>query len=109
MKESPREVKVSLTALAILLKNVFDASKDDAVGFVDADQTLGTLVREFEKDVWVNTELLESALYYSNILSEQDKMWHPYGDSFHTFVTKILPKDIGFDKYYNTLFIEDKK
>lgn len=106
--ESPREVKISLTALAILLHNVFVASKDERIGFVDADQTLGSLTKGLEKDVWVKTELLESALYYSNMLSEDGNFWHPYGLTFTTFKTNTLPGSIHFDAYFNMLTIKGK-
>lgn len=109
MKESPRDVKISLTSLAILLHNVFLASKDSKVGFVDADQTLGTLVSSLEKDVWVKTELLESALYYSNILSEDCNFWHPMGTNFVTFCKRALPEDLEFDNYYNILSIKERR
>ena len=107
MKESPREVKVSLTAMSILLHNVFMAAKDSRIGFVDADRTLGELIKGMEKAVWVNTEVLESALYYSNILSEDQNFWHPMASDFDTFVKRSLPYEIEYDKFYNTLSIKE--
>lgn len=109
MKESPREVKISLTAAAILLHNIFVASKDDRIGIVDADQTLQSLVSNMEKDVWVKTEILESALYYSNIMSEDHNFWHPMGTTFPTFLKRTLPKEIEFDTYYNLLSIKEEE
>lgn len=108
MNESPREVKISQTALAILLHNIFVASKDARIGFVDADQTLASLVKGMERDVWIKTEHLESALYYSNMLHEDGNFWHPLGLNFLTFKTNILPASLHFDNYFNTITLKGK-
>lgn len=108
MKESPREVKISLVSAAILLHNVFIATRDGRIGYVDADRTLDQLLKGLNKDVYFKTEELESALYYSNMLDEDQNFWHPMGTNFKTFLSRVLPNEIGFDEYYNNLYIKDE-
>lgn len=109
MKESPREVKLSLLNAAVLLRNIYTAAKHGEVGFADANRTLESLIKDMERDVWFKTEVLESALYYTNMLAELEEMWHPQEIDFPTFITRALPEGVAYDKYYGQLTIKEGK
>lgn len=107
--ERPREVRVSLLSAAILLYNIYLAANEKDIGFVDADKTLEDLVNEMSKDVWLKTSTLESAIYYANMLGEAEKMWHPYGAGFETFLRRMLPNELNLDRYYNIISFDKSK
>jgi hypothetical protein len=95
---------VKLLDLAILLYHVHKGSQDNEVGFLDARESLDTLTRSLNKEVYIDVSKLESALWSANIMDEQGKFWHPTL-TFEQWVKSI----IGNDKYHRVYGTLEKK
>lgn len=103
---SPSNYAVSLLNRVVLIYNVLTC--DDAKN--DAGSTIKGLVRmlEYERDP-VAKNMMEAALYCSNINHEDDKFWHPYNKSFRTFVQEVAGAQWWFDEYYNLIRSNEEK
>jgi hypothetical protein len=101
----PTTVKVSLYSLAVLLNNVVIASKHPRLGILDANRTLETLIDAMNKDVLIDTEVLESSLCHANLLDELDRFYHPQDTTFDTMLARTLPPGLKFDKKVNIIRI----
>lgn len=97
-------VPVSLHDLAILLANLHRAVEDPLVGFEDADRTLTEMELQLRRYVPVRVEVIESALWAANLLSEKNSFFHPRNFTFDEFMSKMLPGKT-FDKIFN--LVED--
>jgi hypothetical protein len=93
---------LNVTDLAILLYNVYKGVVHPQVGFEDANETLDTLVRSYNKTFPMDPAHIESALWSCNLLNEQGEFWHPKGMEFEVWVKKMLKKD-RFNPTDNTL------
>lgn len=101
------EIKTTLQDTAILLFNLAKARGYAQVGFEDANRTYHQLVHSLERASMFNIEVVESALWAANLLSEEGKFEHPDGLTFDEFVTKMLSlTKYKFDRTYNTLEIK---
>ncbi|NIO44446.1 MAG: hypothetical protein GTN36_02730 [Candidatus Aenigmarchaeota archaeon] len=103
-----RSVKVSTFNLAILLYNIWRAQASSKIGNMEVGKLLSHLERDLNKECKIPLHLLESACYYSNILSEIKEFWHPQDIRFNDFVKRIeRNNNLKFDNFYNCF--EDNK
>ena len=109
MEPLPKYRNIKALDLAILLFNVFLASKDtEAVGWHDPNNTLQTFVRRLNKPLRVTSHDLESALYCCNMLNEHGKFWHPFGKSCEKFAGE-LSSPHHFNPNYNFIQLEKEE
>jgi hypothetical protein len=97
---------VKLIDLAVLLYNVAKGAEDSEVGFEDAQRTIEELFLRLNKKIMVAPDLLESALWSSNLLNEQGKWTHPAGMTFDEWVKGIVGPDT-FNKTYSLIEKKD--
>ena len=101
--------KISLLDLATLLYHVHRGAQMDEVGFEDCERTLQQLTRELSPvRARIAPGSLESALWSCNLMDEVDEWWSPTGESFESFVARLLryatkEQRYEFDKFYNSL------
>lgn len=90
--------KLNLLDCLVLLNSICTYKEADN----DADQTVSEMVRRLEQnEIWVPKTIFESGLYCCNMQDEEKDFWHPQGKSFDTFLAKVIPKKMKFDKMYN--------
>ena len=97
----PKKVNMTVIQLTILLNNLFKSLEDS--DFVDADLTLDELLRKVNSKVMVDTDILESLLFYSNLLDEKESFSHPDGLTFDQFTDRIMGISFKFDKWFNLI------
>lgn len=97
----PKKVSISLYNIAILLLNVHRANKDPKIGFLDANQSIETLTNRLNKTIFLDRSLVESALWSSNMLDENNDFWHPTDESFEDWTKQLLNKS-KYNRYYGT-------
>ncbi len=105
----PRETRLRLNSfdLAVIIHNILEASNDVAIGFLDSERTVKGITKDFSRVVKVKQSLLESGLYFCNLMSENGKFWHPTGKSVDEFIADIIRvsgKPYRFDKDYHLFF-----
>jgi len=97
-------IHLSLYQAAILLVSLYKAAKDPKIGHQDIDYSFKQLVNSLSgKGISVRKEVIESALYSCNMLSEDGKFWHPEGKSFNQFTKTVIGSDMTFDSFYNLI------
>lgn len=115
MDNSSTSFNVRLIDVLVLLFHLYRGSQLEEVGFEDADHTLDELSKLLyaRKDVPINREVLESALWSCNLMDENGLFWHPKGYSFKKYIDMVLsPHAASFDLFYNWIINErraDKK
>ena len=103
MKESPRQIKLKLSTLAIMINNLSSIRDCQDYNTLGVKKTIRDVMAELDKEVWVNTDVLEESLYYMNLLSQEGRMLHPSGTYFSTFFAREFPRDVKFHRMYNTI------
>lgn len=102
-------VKISIYNLMILMNNFLKAKADPSIGYMELFKTETEFLREVNLQVNFPTDLIESLLYYANMVDENNDFWHPTCKSFRTLVLNVLPSDLYFDTEYNQItYIGDK-
>jgi hypothetical protein len=89
------------------MNNVWLASRNPRIGIVDANRTLEGLIKALDKEVTLDTDVLESCLYYSNLLNEIDAFKSPSGEGFETFLLRTLPQGFKFNKKLNFIYKDE--
>lgn len=101
---------ITLLDACVLIHNVAEGAKNKDVGFEDADRTLEQMLRALRANrvFTVKQDVLESALWSCNLMSQRRKFWTPDGREFREFTREVIgdPR-LKFDDYYN--IIEKKK
>lgn len=100
-------LQVNISDLAILLGAIHCVNKSKSLELHDAERTIEQLMRQLERKVMIDQELLESSLYAANILSEIGEFWHPRGLEFGEFAKQVIGPNREFDMKYN-LILEKK-
>lgn len=109
----PRELKLLVKPLdlSVMLFNIYEASKDPNIGFLDAESRLTTISNDMtRKHAKIKQSLIEGALASCNLMAESGKFWHPLNkniDEFIADIIKVTGKSYRFDKEYH-LFFDDK-
>lgn len=98
-----RTVKLSLYNLMVIVYNVTKAVKDDRIGFVECNETVKDFMRELNKNVYVDTGVVERGLYYCVMLDEEREFWHPNDINLDTFIRQILPESANFDRIFSSI------
>lgn len=98
------KLDLRLVDAAVLLVNLYNASKQSEIGFLDADQTLDMLVHKIDRKVTLSKVTVESALCHSNMLNELGKFWHYEDLTLEEFINKIITKDRKFNSDYNYMY-----
>ena len=114
MANKPERIKISIFQYLVLMYNYFEYCKDDRIGFQEM-VTKEEFLKELNQLVTVETDLVESLAYYSQIgvetLGEQS-FWHPEGTSFGEFINRLTKRrriPLTFDTKYNTIEFEEGK
>jgi hypothetical protein len=101
---------INLLDACILIFHVSKAAKDKDVGFEDAERTLDQMLRALRANrvFTVKQDVLESALWSCNLLSQKREFHSLDGREFRAFVRDLIDdKTLRFDEFYNV--IEKKK
>lgn len=86
------------------------ANRSKKIGWNHADTVfLDWLNQLSQKNIEINDEHLEDALYAANMLNEAKLLKHPTGAHFTQILKKVLKKDERFDRLVNVIVKEDKK
>ncbi len=106
----PSKVRVELMDVMTILYHVHMGTQNPAVGFEDCDRTLAKLTEELatKPTTLVSLSALESGLWSCNLMAEDLKFWSPRGESFDSFVRRLLRRSgafppLTFDKVYNLI------
>ena len=105
MISNKTNMTVTAFDLVVLLHNALLANEEKDVGFEDVDETIETLTRKMDKTILMKKRLVESCLWACNLRSERNRFWHPQGLTLDHFLSKMVPKEIKFNKDYN--YFED--
>lgn len=89
-----------------LLLNVRAGANEAEVGFLDADNTIQSITKKLNREVWIDQSSLESGLWSCNLMSENQKFQDMRGRTFDQFLKDILGST-GYHKFY--CLIESKK
>ena len=101
------ELTLSAYEVSVLMYSLKKAASDQAIGYVDADKTYNQLSSELNRMVTLPQEVVESALYYCNMLQEKKAFKHPGGLTFDELLFKISRRNgVKFNKDYNWLVKE---
>lgn len=104
------KIGVQLYDLAVVLNNLMLAANDKDVGFEDADRTYNQLKANLSIKVEIPIELLESALWASTMLDEQNKFCHPERKKYNEFTKDLLTHtDFKFNRTYNILEVKNAR
>ena len=101
LEKEERYYKISTKQLCVLMMNTFLARDVDEIGWQHARETFENFYNRLKTTSWIQQSDLETALWASNMLHEQDKFWHPDKTSLNMFVRSILKEDERFEYYYN--------
>jgi hypothetical protein len=101
-KKGGQWIPVRLLDMAVLLYSVHLAARDELIGHTDARESLHSLSMKLGSQIFLEPNVLESALYSANLLDEQGKFVHPAGLTFEQMVTKIL-KGRKFDRRFSMI------
>jgi hypothetical protein len=111
-KTTPKQIKVSLYTMMIVVSNVVRAWRTKEIGYVECNTTIREFMRELNKNIYVPTSLLERGLYYCVMLSERQSgragFWHPSKTSLDTFLQQILPSELEYNKLYNVIGVKQR-
>lgn len=105
-KKGGRWRPVRLLDLAILLYNAYKANEQPDIGFQDINHTLDSISKKLNQRILLDPAQLESLLWCSNMLHEDEKWTHPTGLSFDEFLKRLTP-DGKFDRSYNIMSWKD--
>ena len=95
-------VRVSLLDLAVLTQSLLEYT--DKYEHADAERTLGELLRTLNKRVYVEKEVLESALHSANMLDEVGEFSHILDVGFQGLLLRLGPEWYErFNRVYNYL------
>lgn len=101
-------MQVRLYDLAFLLQCVERSKNVPQVAHLDADHTNKELRHAMNKEVYVPTAVIESALSYFQELKELDLVEHPDGLSAAGLARKISG-DLAYDKTYRVFAKKGRK
>lgn len=101
-------LKVSIYNVLILFYNFLKAKKDKDIGYMELNQTEEEFMKKAGQMISVDIKTLQSLLYYSNLLDEKKKFWHPDKKSFDGTLTSILRRQYDFDKKFNLLSVRGR-
>lgn len=99
--------KITLLDLSILLYHLGLSARHQNIGYNDADTSLLTLLGQLNKTIEISDVQMESLLYASNLMNEEEEWEHPMGLDFNTWLAKVLGPGVSFNRVYNLL--EGKK
>lgn len=106
-------LKLSLLDVVVLLYHVYRGSQVEEVGFEDCERTMEEIVKQLNrKTVYINKEVVESALWSTNLMNEIGKFWEPTDLEFNDFVERLVSLEsapIRFDDFFNLLIIKESK
>lgn len=94
--------QVRLFDLALLLHALHRAAEDEGVGHHDTHETVESIERKCNKEVFIEPRILEACLYAASMLNEQGKWWHPRGWTFEEWVKRVLGADT-WNSVYNVI------
>ena len=100
-------IRVTTLDFLVLLDHVLrGAALPDLIGWEDAENTLKDMTKLLTKDLYIEKNTLESALWSVNLMNEAGKYSHPLGVGFDDWLKQLLgPRK--FNKQLN--IIEEKK
>lgn len=101
-KRGGQWLPVRLLDLAVLLYAIHWAALDENIGHNDARESVQSLTKRLNRHVYVDPNVVESALYACNLLDEQGKFVHPQGIGFETMLKRVLG-DRKFSRRYSTV------
>jgi len=100
--------RISSYNLVVLLVNFIIATRSSSIGFQESSMTFEEMMERTKFTTLVRKDILESLLYYCNMLEEDNEFWHPSDINVNEFVRRILQdKKLLFDKKYNLLEKEE--
>lgn len=91
--------------LALLIWNVREAAQDAEIGYEDADTSYEYFMANLNRAMPIKRQVLEAALWASNLLDEAGEFKHPGGYSFEQWLRKLLPPGVAFDRFYNLISV----
>lgn len=95
------KVIIPIPEAAVLLYNVYRGSDHPQVGYEESRMTMVKMSEYFSnRGMLIPKEIVESALWSSNLLDEVGEFWHPQKISFEAFVQRINKKQ-DFDRRLN--------
>ena len=104
-KKRKRAVSVRLkpTDILVLINNLVRAKKNPLVGYVDCQHSYNELLQKMHFYVYLQRTEVESLLWSCNLMNEIGMFEHPDDISFNTFLSRIIPRNHKFDKYFNLI------
>ena len=97
---------VKLLDIVTLLHNVMEGSRHPDVGFEDARETLNSLTARLNKKVFIDPNVLESALWSCNLLDEKKLFWDVQGRTLDEFLKQVIHGE-KFDRFFNVIQNKD--
>lgn len=107
VKTKKKVISLSLSDIAILMVNTYQASNLKSIGYLDAEEPLYHLIARLNERVDLPEELVEKLFFSANLLDEQGQFWHPNKVEFKAFLTRLKTRTI-FDRRLN-MFVKPRK
>lgn len=98
---TPKRNYPTMVDMTVLIHNLYKGAAHPEVGYLDSLLPLKQIVKTFDFEVPYQVRKIESALFMSNLLAERGEFWHPTGMPFETWVKRMHPGGVEFDKRYN--------
>ncbi len=103
---------VTLGEAALLLFHFWMGVKDSDIGYADMDLPFSNFNAEFIRTkVELRNDVVEKLLWYSTMLYESGRYWHPTDQPYGLFVKKMLNAKEQFDPLTCLILtgVDDKK
>lgn len=101
-------MRITLLDAATLLSAVVIGSKNENIGFEDADRTLAALRQSLYREIDVDKSVVESALWSCMLLKEEGLFSHPDGMTYEGFVSRLTPYGEKFNPDYCSFESKEK-
>jgi hypothetical protein len=101
-------IHVRLIDLYTMLEHVMRGATNPNVGFEDAERTLEQLRAALNREVAIDKDVVESALWSCSLMDEQQLFEHPEALTFDTFVSRVTPRGYRFTRLYHLFLPENK-
>lgn len=102
----PRTLQLRDEDRDLLAKYVLAGSSHPELGFQEFEWSLNYMLKLLQdrntsiRTNKLSTNLVECALWYSNMLDELGEWSHPEGLTFDQWVRNLLPKKLTYDKFW---------
>jgi hypothetical protein len=101
--KGPQFFPITVSDIVTLIHNIKEGSKNNNVGYEDANTPLAMLIKYLErKPVYIRKDNLESALWSCNLMDEDGKFWD-HSDRKFEEVLKSMHLHKRFNRQYNTV------